>query len=225
MSVLATSLLVTGTREEAVEDVETAGVDKNSEKSKGKYPENLARVPCIRYLITFWKKFVCILVLFDLGNEVNVIHSTFAQKLRLPIRPTDVRAQKIDDTTLDIYKMVVTAFSMMDKANQLRFFKKTFLVANVSPKVIFGILFLTLSGIDIDFLGRKLRWKIYTTKKTLSTTRRVKLVGKKEFTAAVFDLEDEIFVIHIVSVKREVAHTKLSHLQLQGCSAWLDRMF
>ena len=57
---------------------------------------------------------------------------------------------------LNTYGMVVTAFLVTDKANQLRLFEKTFLVANVSPKVVFGILFLTLSGANVDFLGRKL---------------------------------------------------------------------
>ena len=53
--------------------------------------------------------------------------------------------------------MVVAAFSVEDKANQLRFFEETFLVANVSPEVVLGMLFLTLSGADVDFLGRELR--------------------------------------------------------------------
>ena len=52
--------------------------------------------------------------------------------------------------------MIVAAFSVVDKANQVRFFEKTFLVANVSPEVVFGMPFLTLSGKDIDFLGQEL---------------------------------------------------------------------
>ena len=63
--------------------------------------------------------------------------------------------------------MVVAAFSVENKANQIRFFKETFLVANVSPEVVFGILFLTLSGADIDFLGRELRWRTFTIEKIL----------------------------------------------------------
>ena len=60
---------------------------------------------------------------------------------------------------LDTYRMIVAAFSMKNKANQVRFFEKTFLVANVSPEVVFKMLFLTLSGADVDFfdfLGREL---------------------------------------------------------------------
>ena len=52
--------------------------------------------------------------------------------------------------------MVVVVFSMVDKANRIRFFKETFLVANVSPKVAFGMLFLTINGVNVNFLGREL---------------------------------------------------------------------
>ena len=53
-------------------------------------------------------------------------------------------------------------------------------MANVSPEIVLGMPFLTLSGADIDFFGRELRWKTYTTEKALPTTSRVELVGKKE---------------------------------------------
>ena len=53
---------------------------------------------------------------------------------------------------LNTYEMVVVAFSLINKANQIRFFEQTLLVANVSPEVVFEILFLIISNIDIDFL-------------------------------------------------------------------------
>ena len=57
---------------------------------------------------------------------------------------------------LKTFGMVVAAFSVTDKANRIKFFKETFLVANVSPEVVFRIPFLTLSSTDIDLLSRKL---------------------------------------------------------------------
>ena len=57
---------------------------------------------------------------------------------------------------LDTYRIVVAVFLVEDKANQVKFFKKTFLVANVSPEIVLGMLFLTLSGADVDFSGREL---------------------------------------------------------------------
>ena len=80
--------------------------------------------------------------------------------------------------------MVVATFLVMDKANQVRFFEKSFLMANVSPKVVLGMPFLTLSSADVVFFGWKLWWRTYTAIKTLLTTRYVKLVSKKEFAAA-----------------------------------------
>ena len=84
------------------------------------------------------------------------MHLTFIKELGLSIRPTDVGEQKIDGTTLDTYGMVVAAFSVMDKINQVRFFEETFLMANVSPEVVFRMFFLTLSNANIDFLDRNL---------------------------------------------------------------------
>ena len=57
------------------------------------------------------------LALFNLENEVNAIHPTFAKELGLSIRPIDVKAQKINDIMLDIYGMVVAAFLVTDGAN------------------------------------------------------------------------------------------------------------
>ena len=44
-----------------------------------------------------------------------------------------------------------------DKENRVRFIEKTFLVANVSPEVVFGMFFLTFSSANVDFLDRELR--------------------------------------------------------------------
>ena len=96
-------------------------------------------------------------VLFDSVSKLNAVHPVFTKELGLSIRPTDVGAQKIDGTTLETYGMVVAAFSVKDKANRVKFFEKTFLVANVSPEVVLGMPFLTLSGADVDFLRRELR--------------------------------------------------------------------
>lgn len=57
---------------------------------------------------------------------------------------------------LDTFKIVVAVFSVMDIANQVKLFEKTFLIVNVSPKLVFEMLFLTLSGVNVDFLGQKL---------------------------------------------------------------------
>ena len=68
-----------------------------------------------------------------------------------------VGAKKIDGTILDTYGIVVVAFLMTNKANWIRFFEETFLIANIRPEVVFRILFFILSDADIDFLDWELR--------------------------------------------------------------------
>ena len=116
----------------------------------------LERVLYIHYLIQFKKDRTQVQALVDLGSEVNTIHPSFAKQLDLSIRSTDVGAQKIDSTMQDTHEIVVAAFSVVEKANQIRFFQETFLVANVSPEIVFGMSFFILSGADIDFSGWEL---------------------------------------------------------------------
>ena len=110
----------------------------------------------------------------------------------------------MDGTKLDTFGIVVVAFLVTDKANHIRFFEETFFVANVSPEVVFGMLFFSLSGVDVDFLDLKLQWRTYTTEKALPTTRRIELVGKKEFAIAALDPESEIFIVYVMSLSSDV---------------------
>lgn len=89
---------VTKAKEEA-KPVETAGAGKDGEESES---VNFVQVLYIRYLITFGKKSMPVLTLFDSGNEVNTIYLTYARELGLPIRYTDVGTQKIDGIILNI---------------------------------------------------------------------------------------------------------------------------
>lgn len=150
--VLATSTLVIVAREKAVKNAEdsknleiTTEVGKNDKNQRS----NLAQVLCIRYPITFKRKSE--LEFFDQNSEINAIHPTFAKKLGFFIKLTNTKVQKIDDTILDIYKMVVVIFLETKKANQVRFIKETFLVAIYYLEVVFEIFILTLSIADIDF--------------------------------------------------------------------------
>ena len=124
----------------------------------------------------------------------------FALQLGFKTRKTNVGAQKIDGTTLETYKMVVSTFSVSDEDGRVRFFKESFLLADVKPDIIFGMPFLTMSNADIDFQARDLQWRSYTTEEVLPTTRRVELIGKKEFAAAALDLNHHAFVVHVAAL-------------------------
>ena len=118
----------------------------------GAREEALKRVPCIHYPVQFKDTDRAPMqALIDSGSEVNAIHPSFVKQLGLSIRPTDVGAQKIDGTILDTHGMVVAAFSVVDKANRVKFFEETFLVANVGPEIVFGMSFFTLSNADVNF--------------------------------------------------------------------------
>ena len=97
MSVLATSVSVTGSDEKVV-----------------------VRVLYIHYLVQFQDKQVK--VLFDSGSKVNAINSNHAWKLELKIRRTNIGAQKIDGFALETFGMVIVDFLVEDKASRPRFF-------------------------------------------------------------------------------------------------------
>ena len=101
---------------------------------------------------------------------------------------------------METFRMIVTAFLVIGKANQMRFFEETFLVASMSLKVVLGILFLTLSNANVDFLDWDLRWRSYTTNRALLTIKHIKLVGKKKFVTVALNLEHETYVVHVGSV-------------------------
>ena len=117
------------------------------------------------------------------------------------VQTTNIGAQKINGTTFETYWMMVAAFSVADQADRVRFFEETFLVANVSPDMVFRMLFFTLSGADINFLKRELWWRSYTIEEAFFTIKQVKLVEKKEFAVAAFDPGYETFVVHVASLK------------------------
>ncbi len=115
--------------------------------------EELEQVPCIRYPVIFKDQTEA---LFNSRSEVNAMSQVFAQQLGLKIRKTNVRAQKIDGTTLETFGVVISTFSISDKDGREKFFEKSFLLANISPDIVLGIPFLTMSNADVDFQARDL---------------------------------------------------------------------
>ena len=110
----------------------------------------LERVSCICYLVQFCKdKGKDVLALLDSGSEVNAMTPAYAAHLGLKVRVTDVGTQKIDGSSLATYGMVIAAFQVVDKLGRSRFFQETFLLADISMKVVLGMPFLTLSNADI----------------------------------------------------------------------------
>ncbi len=75
----------------------------------------------------------------------------FAAKLGLRARPTNVGAQKIDGSPLEIHDMALTRFSIQDSLERVRFFEETFLLADTSMVVVLRMSFLSISNANIEF--------------------------------------------------------------------------
>ncbi len=145
---------------------------------------------------------------------------TFAQQLGLRICKTNLGAQKIDGTTLETDGMVVSTFSMLDKDGRERFFEESFLLANVKPDIVLGIPFLTISNVDVNFQAQDLQQRSYTTGDVFPTTRRVKLIGKKEFAATALNPEHKAFVVYVAALNADSSdeihpsrRTQIAHLK------------
>ena len=162
--------------------------------------EALDRIPCIHYLVQFKKDTAEVRAQIDSGSEVNAMAPAYAKKLELRVRKTDVGTQMIDRSTLETYGMVITGFQVQDKFGKARFFQETFLVADTSVEVVLGMPFLALSKVEVDFAERELTWKAYTIAEALPTTKRVQIIGLKEFAKAALDLDQEAFVVHVATL-------------------------
>ncbi len=125
---------------------------------------------------------------------------TFAQKLGFKICKTNVGAQKLDGTTLEIYGMVVFTFSMSDKDGRERFLEGSFLLTDIKPNIVLGIPFLIISNANVDFQAQDLQWRSYTTRDILPTTRQVERIGKKKFIVVALDPEQEAFLIYVAAL-------------------------
>ena len=65
----------------------------------------------------------------------------FAWKLGFHIQKTNIGAQKIDGSTFETFRMVITDFQVEDKGNRPTFFQEPFLVADTKFEVILEMSF------------------------------------------------------------------------------------
>ena len=121
----------------------------------------------------------------------------YVERLGLKTRKINIGAQKIDDSALATFRMVIADFQVEDKSGKPRFFQETFLVANTEFEMILGMLFLKISNANKSFDEKTLTWKLYTTNEALLTTEQVQLVDPKEFVITALDADNETFVVHV----------------------------
>lgn len=73
----------------------------------------------------------------------------YAEIIRFCIKRTNVKTPKIDWSTLWTYGIIPAIFSLKDKLKQVWFSKETFLIADISMKIILEMLFFSFSNIDV----------------------------------------------------------------------------
>lgn len=164
---------------------------KISKKSKDNIEEEiilLEKIQCIYYLFYIQKdKESNVQALINLGSKVNAMILAYTNKLGLKIYSTIVGAQKKDGSLFQTFKIILASFHIVDKLERAQFFEKNFLLANTNVEVVLSMLFLTLSNSDIQFTEKKLTQKSYIAAKTLSITKQMKLINKKNFAKAMLD--------------------------------------
>ena len=108
-------------------------------------------VSYICYLIWFKKSKVQVQALLDFGSEVNAITLEYILKLGLKICPINIKAQNIDGFILKTFGIVLASFQVENKLEKSRFFHETYLLADLSIKMVLEMSFLTLSNANIQF--------------------------------------------------------------------------
>ena len=96
--------------------------------------------------------------------------------------------------------MVIADCSVKDKLGRVQCFQETFLLANIGLEVVLEMPFLTLSKADVRFAEQELVWRTYMVAEALPTTRRVEIIDKREFAAAVLNADDKTFVVHVAAL-------------------------
>ena len=96
--------------------------------------------------------------------------------------------------------MVLASVKIEDKLERARFFQKTFLLVDISVKMVLRLPFLTFSNANIQFIKKELIWRSYTIVEALPTTKQIKLIDKKEFAKTALDENTKAFVVHVTSL-------------------------
>ncbi len=191
----------------------STSVTANSEAS-AQALGTLKRVPCIWYPVQFQKESQLeeVRALIDSGSKVNAMTPAFAARLGFITWATNIGAQKINGSPLETYGIVSARFLLQDSLEEVWFFKETFLLVDTSVEVVLGMPFLSLSNADFQFSAEELTWRSYTATEALPTTRRVKLIDKKEFAKAALDENSETFVVHVAALEASKPAGMLIHL-------------
>ena len=105
----------------------------------------------ICYPIWFKKSKIQVQILIDFGSKINTITLEYVLKLDLKVCLTNVKAQKIDNSTFKTFKIVLTSFQIENMLQSAKFFQETFLLVDLNIKIVLEIPFLTFNNANIKF--------------------------------------------------------------------------
>lgn len=107
---------------------------------------------------------------------------------------------------MEIYEIVVLTFSMSNKHCRKQFIEKIFLLADVQPDILLGMLLLNKNDANVDLQVQDLSWRSYAIGDVFSTTRRVGLIKKKEFATLAIDPEHKGIVVNVTAFRIDWAN-------------------
>lgn len=64
-------------------------------------------------------------ILINFGNDINIIILAYTSKLGFRVYQTNVKAQKIDDFTFEIFEIILASFQIEISLKEFGFFKKS----------------------------------------------------------------------------------------------------
>lgn len=65
----------------------------------------------------------------------------YKSKLGFKVNHTNIKAQKIEDSTFNTFEMIFASFQIEDKLKKVRVFQKIFLFTNFNMEVVLEMLF------------------------------------------------------------------------------------
>ena len=89
------------------------------------------------------------LALLDFEKKVNAMTSAYTAQLDFKVRKTNIGTQKIDKSSLETYAIVIATFKVLHHLGHSWFFQESFLLTDISLKVILGMLFLIFNNVDV----------------------------------------------------------------------------
>lgn len=146
------------------------------------------------------------------NSKVNIITPTYVAKLMFNPQKTSVRAQKIDDLPLKICKIAQASFLIPNYLKKVWFLGETFLLTDISMKLIVKMFFLLFSITNIQFTQlKKLIWRFYGITEALTTNNWVKLIDKKAYARVTLNKNSETFLIYIIALEATWEDGMITH--------------